>query len=102
GQFNLIGDLLARCFPTVCIETTRTEPISQAHSFILFDRIVRELRMPATGLLPRQPAVYSLSSHLPVPEKTNDYAREQFGLGADGIVYVVVGYRLSGEITDEF
>jgi hypothetical protein len=102
GQFNLIGDLLARCFPTICIETTRTEPISQAHSFILFDRIVRGLRMPATGLLPRQPAVYSLSSHLPVPEKTNDYAREQFGLGADGIVYVVVGYRLWGEITDEF
>src|SRR5579864_6288367 len=102
GWFNFIGDLLARRFPTVCMEMTRTEPVSQAHSFILFENMVRHLRMPATGLLPHEPKTYSLNSLLPPPPRVASYARERFGLTADHIVYVIVGYRLHSDITDAF
>lgn len=102
GWFNFIGDLLARRFPTVCMEMTRTEPVSQAHSFILFENMVRRLRLPATGLLPYEPKTYSLNSLLPPPPRVATYGRERYGLTADHIVYVIVGYRLYSEITDAF
>lgn len=102
GHFSTIGDLLAAQFPTVCLEMTRSEPISLAHSFILFEGMVRELRMPATGLLPRVPKLFSLSSHVPLREKRATYDRARFGLPPQAVVYAIVGYRLGREITDAF
>jgi hypothetical protein len=102
GHFNLIGDLLAQHFPTICMEMTRAEPISLAHSFILFEDIVRELRLPLTGLVPRAPKVYRLRSHMPLRAKGVTYTRTQFGLSPEQMVYVMVGYHLTSEITDEF
>lgn len=102
GHFNLIGDILAQHFPTVCMETTRAEPISLAHSFILFEDIVRELRMPATGLLPRTPNIYRLRSYIPIRNKGTAYTRDRFALSPEQMVYVIVGYRLGIEITEAF
>jgi hypothetical protein len=102
GWFNLIGDLLAQQFPTICMEMTRAEPVSEAHSFVLFENMVKSLRMPATGLLPHVPKIYSMSSHLPVPPKATTYTRQRLGLAEDDIVYAIVGYRLVSEISDEF
>lgn len=102
GNCNLIGDLLAQHFPAVCMEMSRAEPISRAPTFILFEDIVRELQLPATGLLPHMPKIRRLRSIMPIREKAVIYTRERFGLAGDQIVYVVVGYRLPVEITDAF
>jgi hypothetical protein len=102
GHFNTVADLMAPHFPTVIVDTTRNEPVSLAPSYVLFDGIVRNLRMPATGLLPRTPRLFSLPSRLPVPDKTATFDRAHFGLKQEDFVYIVVGYRLAGEITEAF
>jgi len=102
GHFNTIGDLLAPNFPTVCVDTTRLEPISLAPAYVLFDGIVQRLRMPATGLLPRTPRVHRLRSSIPLADKTASLERSRFGLAPEDYVYIIVGYRLAGEITEAF
>ncbi|HXY99701.1 MAG TPA: hypothetical protein VEI03_06845 [Stellaceae bacterium] len=102
GHFHLVGDLLAAQFPTLCLEMSRSEPVSLAHSFILFEGMVRELRMPKTGPLPRAPKIFNLSSHVPLRQGRAAYERERFGIPPQAVVYVIVGYRLGREITDEF
>jgi hypothetical protein len=102
GHFNTVGDLMAPNFPTVCMDTTRLEPISLAPHYVLFDDIVQNLRMPATGLLPRTPQIHRLRSNIPLPDTTAPLDRAQFGLAQGDFVYLLVGYRLSGEITEAF
>jgi hypothetical protein len=102
GDCNTIADLLALHFPTVCVDTTRREPLSLAPHFVLFDDIVQHLRMPATGLLPRTPQIHRLRSNIPLAANAVPMKRAQFGLAQEDFVYLLVGYRLSGEITEAF
>jgi hypothetical protein len=102
GDCNTLGDLLAPHFPTVCVDTTRREPISLAPHYILFDDIVQNLRMPATGLLPRTPQIHRLRSNIPLPDTIAPLDRAKFGLAPEDFVYLLVGYRLVGEITEAF
>jgi len=102
GEFNIVGDLLAKRFPTVCLPTARTEPISAAHVYIDFAGYYDQLEIVRHGLLNHEPMVRQLPPLLEVAPATRTFSRAAYGLKDDQFVFAVVGNRLKHDIDKRF
>lgn len=102
GEFNLIGDLLATLFPTICLPMSRLEPISAAHTYIDYAGYYDRLKIVEHQLIPHTPLVRKMSGVIPSPTKQKHLVRADFGLDDADFVFVIVGVRIQTEIDEQY
>ncbi len=102
GEFNLVGDLLATSFPTVCLPMSRLEPVSTAQVYVDYAGYYDRLRIVERGLISHVPEVRRLSAMIPSPPRQRAIARAEYGLHDDHVVFVIIGTRLQLEIDERF
>jgi len=102
GEFNVVGDLLAKWLPTICLPLSRIDPVSAAHVYVDFAGYYEKLNIVETQLIPHTPLIRKLYGTIPPPAKRKSLVRNDFGLDDAGFVFVIVGTRIKYEIDERF
>lgn len=102
GGFNVIADVLALLWPTVCLESIRDEAVSVAHAFLSLGGEVTYFRRNHADLYPVPRGLFRLSAAFPVPPRRGLYTRAALGLDEEDFLAAMIGYRLNDEIDDAF
>jgi hypothetical protein len=101
GDFNIVGDVLARELPTVHLPTRVGVALSHGDHYLTPHREEGALRTPA--LLAGQGGMYGGFSFMMTPaDAPSDDTRSSLALPEDAFLFAVVGNRLADELDRPF
>lgn len=103
GNYCLLGDLISRMIPTICISMTFSVVPVKHHQFVAVGKHLTEddFQYLLENGCDRERYIESVFTFRPIAQKTT-LTREMLGLPKDRFLLSVVGIRLDSEVTEEF
>ncbi|MGD2134103.1 MAG: glycosyltransferase family 4 protein [Maricaulaceae bacterium] len=103
GSCSVVGDLAARFVPTIAWPSTQQEPVTAAQLVINRDAEFSSSAIDWASLGAPEPLFVREDFNLDtVPPKSSAVSREILDVPEDAFVYVIVGTRLSDELTPQY
>ncbi len=100
GTGNIVGDLLAKHYPTISLPTADMPPMTAAPIVVDFLNSFDELNWPRVS--DASPKLRSLPNAIRTRSPKRSISRIELNIGPDHIVYVIVGNRLDDDMSADF